>query len=278
MSAGGPFRIAFLDGEPPDAARRAAAQGTVELVDRPHATDPARVDGVVIGGALERRAERVGGCLRAGMAVLAAAPLADEAAAHDALVRDAEAGTGRLLLAYRQRWRPEVAAVCAAAEAGELGRTGLIRLHAWRVGEPGDGDVGAAVRDAVDTVLQIAGSGAELVHAMGDEACLLAHLGFAGGGMALLDLATSPGRPYESLTVIGADGAAHADDHRNVQLLYDRSGLRGMPLRGDAELGMLRAFAGGAHSAAAHEHAVSRVTEAIASSRRTGAAVPVGAP
>lgn len=278
MSADGPFRIAFLDGEPPDAARRAAAQGTVELVDRPHAADPARVDGVVLGGPLEGRAERVSGCLRAGMAVLAAAPLAAETAAHDALVHDAEAGTGRLLLAYRQRWRPEVAAVCAAAEAGELGRTGLIRLHAWRVGEPGDRDVDAAVRDPVDTVLRIAGSGAELAHAMGDEACLLVHLGFAGGGMALLDLATSPGKPYESLTVIGADGAAHADDHRNVQLLYDRSGLRGVPLRGDAELGMLRAFAGGAHSGADHEHAVSRVTEAIAASRRTGAAVPVAAP
>ena len=277
MSAGGAFRIAFLDGEPPEAARRAAAQGTVELIGRLHATDPARVDGVVIGGPLERRAERVSGFLRAGTAVLAAAPLAAAPAAHDALVGDAEAGAGRLLLAYRQRWRPEVAAVCAAVEAGELGRAGLIRLHAWRVSEPEGGDVNAAVRDAVDTVLRIAGSGADVVHATGDEGCLLVHLGFAGGGMALLDLAVSPGDPYDSLAVIGADGAAHADDHRNVQLLHDRHGLHGMPLRGDAELGLVRAFAGGAHSAATHERRVTRVTEAIGASRRTGAAVPVAA-
>ena len=278
MSAGGPFRIGFLDGEPPPGARRAAAQGTVELVDPPCESDPARVDGVVIGGALERRAERVSGFLRAGTAVLAAAPLADDAAAHDALVHDAEAGAGRLLLAYRQRWRPEVAAVCAAAEAGELGRIGLIRLHAWRVGEPGDGDGPATVRDAVDTVLRIAGTGADVVHAAGDEGCLLAHLGFAGGGMALLDLATSSGEPYDSLTVIGADGAAHAEDHRNVQLLYDRRGLQGVPLRGDAKLGLLRAFAAGARSAADHERAVSAVTGAIGASLRTGAAVPVPVP
>ena len=278
MSTGGPFRIAFLDGEPPEAARRAAAQGTVALVDRRHERDPARVDGVVIGGSLDRRAERVSACLRVGAAVLAAAPLADEAAVHDALVRDAEAGAGRLLLAYRQRWRPEVAAVCAAVEAGELGRTGLIRLHAWRVSEQGEEAATAALRDAVDAVLRLAGTEPEAVHAAGDGACLLIHLGFAGGGMALLDLATSPAEPYDSLTVIGADGAAHAEDHRNVQLLYDRRGLQGMPLRGDGELGLLRAFAGGARSGAAHERAVSAVAEAITVSRRNGEAIAVAAP
>ena len=274
MSAGRPFRIAFLDGEPPGAAQRAAAQGTVELVDPSRAADPGRGDGVVIGGPIERRAERVTGHLRAGVAVLAAAPLSAEAAEHDALVQDAEEGPGRLLLAYRQRWRPEVAAVCAALEAGELGGTGLIRLHSWRVGDQGEEAATAALRDAVDTVLRVAGAGPEAVHAAGDGACLLVHLGFAGGGMALLDLATSPAEPYDSLTVIGADGAAHAEDHRNVQLLYDRRGLQGMPLRGDGELGLLRAFAGGAHSGAAHERAVSAVTGAIGTSLRTGAAVP----
>ena len=278
MSAGGPFRIAFLDGEPPEAARRAAAQGTVELVDRRHESDPARVDGVVIAGPLDRRAERVSACLRVGAAVLAAAPLADEAAVHDALVRDAEAGASRLLLAYRQRWRPEVAAVCAAVEAGELGRTGLIRLHAWRASGPEGDAATAALRDAVDTVLRIAGTEPAVVHASGDGACLLAHLGFASGGMALIDLATSPAEPYDSLTVIGADGAAHAEDHRNVQLLYDRRGLQGMPLRGDGELGLLRAFAGGARSGAAHERAVSAVAEAITVSRRNGEAIALAAP
>ena len=277
MSLDGPFRIAFLDGAPA-AARRGAARGSLELVDRFQTADAGRVDGVVVGGPLERRAERVNDHLRAGVAVLADAPLAADAAEHDALVQTAEAGAGRLLLAYRQRWRPEVAAVAAAVEAGELGLTGLVRLHAWRAPEPGGEAATAALRDAVDTVLLLAGAAPEVVHAAGDDACLLVHLGFAGGGMALLDLASSPGEPYDSLTVIGADGAAHAEEHRNVQLLYDRRGLQGMPLRGDAELGLLRAFAGGAYSGTAHERAVSAVTESVAASRRTGAAVPVVAP
>ncbi len=278
MSAGRRFRVAFLDGEPPEAARRAAAQGTVELVDPSRPADPGRVDGVVIGGPIERRAERVTGHLRTGVAVLAAAPLSAEAAEHDALVQDAEEGAGRLLLAYRQRWRPEVAAVCAALEAGELGRTGLIRLHSWRVSEQGGETATAALRDAVDAVLRLAGTEPEVVHAAGDGACLLVHVGFAGGGMALLDLATSPAEPYDSLTVIGAEGAAHAEDHRNVQLLYDRRGLQGMPLRGDGELGLLRAFAGGARSGAAHERAVSEMAEAVTVSLRTGEAIAVAAP
>ena len=99
--------------------------------------------------------------------------------------------------------------------------------------------------------------------------------------MALLDLATSPGERYDSLTVIGADGAAHAEDHRNVQLLYDRRGLQGMPLRGDAELGLLRAFAGGAHSAAAgraRRECGNRGDRRIAPHRRGGAGGPAVIP
>ena len=139
MSAGRPFRIAFLDGEPPEEAQRAAAQGTVELVDPSRAADPGRVDGVVIGGPIERRAERVTGHLRAGVAVLAAAPLSAEAAEHDALVQDAEEGPGRLLLAYRQRWRPEVAAVCAAAGGRRAGRDRADPVALLARGRPGRG-------------------------------------------------------------------------------------------------------------------------------------------
>ena len=51
---------------------------------------------------------------------------------------------------------------------------------------------------------------------------LQVHLGFEGGGMALIDVAHSlpPGDGYRSLALIGSLGAAHADDHHNAQLLY----------------------------------------------------------
>jgi hypothetical protein len=48
------------------------------------------------------------------------------------------------------------------------------------------------------------------------------HLGFPGGGMALLDFdgRLPPGDGYRSLSVIAFAGAAYADDHTNMQLVY----------------------------------------------------------
>src|SRR5207302_1941129 len=43
-----------------------------------------------------------------------------------------------------------------------------------------------------------------------------------GGGMALIDYTDllPPGDGYQSLSVIAASGAAYADDHQNMQLVY----------------------------------------------------------
>jgi predicted dehydrogenase len=48
------------------------------------------------------------------------------------------------------------------------------------------------------------------------------HLGFPGGGMAVIDNADllPPGDGYQSLSVIASSGATYADDHQNVQLVY----------------------------------------------------------
>ncbi|MEC8690236.1 MAG: hypothetical protein VX016_01635, partial [Verrucomicrobiota bacterium] len=53
--------------------------------------------------------------------------------------------------------------------------------------------------------------------------CLLVHLGFKCGGMALIDFTNSlpDGDNYESLCLIGAKGAAYADDHRNRNLFFN---------------------------------------------------------
>src|SRR5262249_132576 len=48
------------------------------------------------------------------------------------------------------------------------------------------------------------------------------HLGCSGGGMALIDYSDRlpPGDAYQALSVIGSAGAAYADDHQNMQLVY----------------------------------------------------------
>jgi predicted dehydrogenase len=69
------------------------------------------------------------------------------------------------------------------------------------------------------------------------------HLGFPGGGMALLDIAQflPPGDGYQSLSIIAANGAAYADDHQNMQLLF--RGERPQAVRTEERTGQLAAVA-----------------------------------
>jgi hypothetical protein len=113
---------------------------------------------------------------------------------------------------------------------------------------------------------------------------LLVHLGFPGGGMALLDYAAAlpAGDGYEALSVIGAAGAAYADDHHNSQLLFrggPPSALR-VDERGRETDALVREFAaartgaGAFDSGAAAWRAVLAVAGAVGASIASGRACP----
>ena len=58
------------------------------------------------------------------------------------------------------------------------------------------------------------------------------HLGFAGGGMALIDVArrnAAGAADYFAISLIGSDGAAYADDQHNTNLVLNVHGPRGCP-------------------------------------------------
>ena len=173
------------------------------------------------------------------------------AAALDRREGAALAGGARLVLANPQRFLPSRRLLRQQIDDGHLGRPGLVRLHHWlpadRPDPPvapaaGDGEVafgGAlplALAQDVDVVLWLMGAAPDAVYALqqtgapatsgaggsGSGRLLQLHLGFPGGGMALLDFAAAlpPGDGYGALSVIGASGAAYFDDHHNTQLLY----------------------------------------------------------
>jgi predicted dehydrogenase len=106
-----------------------------------------------------------------------------------------------------------------------LGEPGLLRLHRW---EPPAADSASHSRGAVllrdlDLTVWLMGSLPNVVYATLEQAhpAVVVHLGFPGGGMALIDHARlPPGDGYCSLCVIGSAGAAYADDHQNIQLVY----------------------------------------------------------
>src|SRR5262249_4315717 len=86
----------------------------------------------------------------------------------------------------------------------------------------------------LDVTLWLAGRFPERVYAVGqsgDGCYAQLHLGFPGGGMALLDYTDRlpPGDGYQSLSVIASRGAASADDQANVQLLYRGGRPRALP-------------------------------------------------
>ncbi|MEI8379331.1 MAG: hypothetical protein WCJ09_04325 [Planctomycetota bacterium] len=115
----------------------------------------------------------------------------------------------------------------------KLGQFGLIRSHRWE-STPGLRTVDSfhlpapLVRD-LELMLWLTDQTPTVVFAVersaqqGDtRGTIHVHLGFAGGGMALMDYADCllPGDGYQSLSTICANGAMYVDDHANRQLAY----------------------------------------------------------
>ena len=131
------------------------------------------------------------------------------------------AGTDRLLPALQATW-PSLA-------AGELGAPGLVRLHRWSTTDLSGLSLTDDLLRDLDLVLNVFQALPTEVYAVARSVLgstepdyLQVHLGFDGGGMALIDRSTTlpPGDGYFSFSVIGSDGAIYADDHLNKQLIF----------------------------------------------------------
>jgi predicted dehydrogenase len=126
--------------------------------------------------------------------------------------------TGRLAVVNPDRYLPSRQLVRQQLDTGKLGEVGLVRLHRW---QPAVANGSGLLRD-LDLLLWLVNKLPERAYAVAASSFVQVHLGFPGGGMALLDHFTGlpPGDGYTSLSVIGSTGAACADDHHNSQLLY----------------------------------------------------------
>ena len=130
----------------------------------------------------------------------------------------------RLMIEAPLRFRSDVAEVKQTLDAGRLGEPGLLRIHCW---ETIDVDAESRMFGDIDLAVWFFGSLPNSIYAIarnfgGNPDYLQAHLGFCRGGMALIDRHTSmpTGDDYRSLSLIGSTGAAYADDHHNMQLVY----------------------------------------------------------
>lgn len=169
----------------------------------------------------------------------------------------------------------------------KLGDSGLIRMHRW---SPSSASPLVGLACDVDTVLWLVGDLPNSVYALerDDGRFRQVHLGFPGGGMALIDVdGRSPeGEGYQSLSVIGSSGAAYADDHQNMQLLYRGGHPQAVKTEEGTKqtVGMLQAFVEAIRSGRdSSENGAAwsngdAVLKAVKESIRTRQAVPFGGP
>ena len=201
------------DGQAGQALGQATTAPSTEALFTEQAND---FDAVVID-ADPGQAASLAKAAAAGKPALAGPALADIAAL-------GQAGT-MLMPAHTWRFLPSIQAVKRSLDAGKLGEPGLLRIHRWLPPEATPGSLTERILPDADLACWMFGGTPEKVWTLqtpSNPDYIQFHLGFANGGMAMIDIACSlpAGGDYFSLSIIGATGTAYADDHHNMNLLY----------------------------------------------------------
>ena len=164
---------------------------------------------------------------QAGKHILLEATGIENSDATDELAATAGASGARLVIGRPHRFLPSMQTLRNSIVAGQLGRPGLVRVHRWRHADDESSSTAAALASDIDLVCWLIDAAPDVVFAARFEIAessdnLLVHLGFPGGGMAMLDLSDRlpEGENYFSLSVLGSSGSAIADDHHNQQLIF----------------------------------------------------------
>ena len=126
-------------------------------------------------------------------------------------------------------WRfvPAIQSVKTSIDAGNLGESGLVRMHHWNSGSTDKSyDIPSTIIPDIDIAVWLFGEQPTKIVSLQSPAVdeyIQIHLHFGNGGMAVIDEtgALPDGGDYFSLTMIGGTGAAYADDHRNMNLVVD---------------------------------------------------------
>ncbi len=227
---------AVTDGARAGTGRAIAAETLAALLEA-HAD---AIDAVIVQTPTDERASHIEAAATAGKHVLVKGPLGRSAGeARD--LAEACAGADVVFMAGQiDRYRPDVAAVRASMDAGQMGQPGLLRSHRWQPPPTGgptawrldpDRSGGIFIHELtreIDIAAWLFDEPPETVFAVarGQDSdrpdAAVVHLGFPNGGMAVLDVTTAlpRGDGYWSVGIIGADGAIYADDQHNMQLLY----------------------------------------------------------
>jgi predicted dehydrogenase len=217
---------------PDELASELAARLHGATVDCGDSEEPSSCTAAAFLDPTELATERAQRCLDSGQHVLLlAGPWLSEGALGRLSSAARNAGT-RFAVLSPERFLPSRQLIREQLDSGRLGVPGLVRIHRWAHSASSVGEMPVPLLLDLDTAIWLMNETPDRVYALeAPQSGLIGrpiqlHLGFSGGGMALIDFADQPpGREsYQSLSVIGSSGAAYADDHQNMQLLYSRAG------------------------------------------------------
>jgi len=162
-----------------------------------------------------------------------------------AIDRSLQGAKGVVMPGYEWRFVPAIATVQESLASGQLGEPGLLRIHRWRDASGADVLRALLISD-LDIATWMFGKEPDSIYIARRPDYLQLHLGFDGGGMAVIDHATArpAGTDYDSLTIVGSTGAAYADDHHNMNLLLadDRPSPIRVSQGNNALIAMVREF------------------------------------
>jgi len=205
-------------------------------------------DAAVVDAPAHLRGQIAVTAAKAGKHVLVETPIASSTAKADGVATAAEEAGVSLMAGNLGRFAPAGATVKEALDSGELGEPGLLRIHRWEPLGTGswpalDEEQGSVVvrnlSADIDLAIWLFGGLPTEVYATGRRVShegidqpdyVQVHLGFEGDGMSVIDYSASltPGPGYHFLSMIGSKGAAYADDHHNVNLVYGSGGTRAL--------------------------------------------------
>jgi len=130
-----------------------------------------------------------------------------------------------LMPAHTWRFLPSIQTVKRSIDAGKLGQPCLLRIHRWLPPESTTESIAKRILPDTDLACWMFGGAPEKIWTLKSAVnpdYIQFHLGFTNDGMAMIDITGSlpADDGYFSLSMIGGTGAAYADDHHNMNLLY----------------------------------------------------------
>lgn len=148
---------------------------------------------------------------------------------YEALARIGEHCGIVAMVAQPRRFMHYQRSAWASLQSGKIGRLGLLRMHNWMSGnvlEQSDAAVAEMIVGDADLACWMFNDAPEVVYSATTSKTrpldgVMFHLGFQGGGMAIVDCHRTLGgqESYSALSLIGSAGAVYADDQHNTNLL-----------------------------------------------------------